>query len=84
MFNYFKRIVANNPKVKKMSRAQRKKLGGRIILYSTLLLFIPITCLFLSYHNLMLQIFFQLVWGISMILGSLIAFDGDEKQSGTR
>lgn len=84
MFNYFKRMVANNPSVKKMSQAQRKNVGGKIIIVSTLLLLIPLACMMLSYNNMWLQIFFQLVWGASMIIGSSIAFDTDEKASGTR
>lgn len=84
MFNYFKRMVANNPRVKKMSQAQRKNVGGKIIIYSTLLLLIPLGCMMLSYNNVWLQIFFQIVWGASMIIGSSIAFDNDEKATGTR
>lgn len=83
MFNFFKRIVANNPRVKKMSREQRKKVGGRIMLCSTLLLFIPLVCSMLSYLNLFLQIFFQIVWFVSMMIGSGIAFDDDKKASGS-
>ncbi|NCG54955.1 hypothetical protein [Serratia fonticola] len=83
MFNYFKRMVANNPSVKKMSQAQRKKVGGKIILYSTLLLFIPLGCMMLSYNNVYLQVFFQLVWAASMLIGASIAFDADEKAPGT-
>jgi hypothetical protein len=84
MFNYFKRIVANNPSVKKMSQEQRKNVGGKVILYSTLLLFIPLACMMLSYNNVLLHIFFQLILGVSMLIGASIAFDTDEKASGTR
>lgn len=84
MFTFFKRMVANNPRVQKMSQEQRKKVGGRIILYSTLLLFIPLACSMLSYSNLYLQVFFQIVWLISMLIGSSIAFDADKKVPGKR
>lgn len=80
MWNFLRRRVANLPAVKKMSPAQKKRVGGRIIITGTLLLFIPLTGMFLSLENPWVHAFFQVIWVGSMILGSLIAFEsGDER-----
>jgi hypothetical protein len=84
MWNYLRRKVANNPTVKKMSPAQKKRVGGRIILTGTLLLIVPLTSMLLSYSSVWMHVSFQIIWGTTMIIGSLIAFESDEKRSGTR
>lgn len=84
MWEFIRSKVADFPAVKKMSPAQKKRVGGRIIITGTLLLFIPLTGMFLSLENPWVHVLFQVIWGGSMILGSLIAFESDEKRRGIR
>ncbi|MFT2793945.1 hypothetical protein ACMV5I_28590 [Serratia sp. T13T92] len=83
MWKYLRRKIANNPRVKKMSPAQRKSVGGKFIIYSTLLLLIPFTGMLLSYSSALVHITFQVIWAVSMIVGCVIAFES-EPESGTR
>ncbi|WP_447874840.1 hypothetical protein [Serratia fonticola] len=83
MWKYIRSKIANNPKVQKMSPAQRKSVGGKFIIYSTLLLLIPFTGMLMSYSNAVVHIAFQVIWAVSMIIGCVIAFES-EPQSGTR
>ncbi|PVZ84156.1 hypothetical protein C9426_23900 [Serratia sp. S1B] len=83
MWKYIRRQIANNPRVKKMSLAERKRVGGKFILYSSLLLLIPFTGMLFSYSSTLVTITFQVIWVVSMIMGSVIAFES-EHESGTR
>ena len=73
MWNYLRRKVANNPTVKKMSPAQKKRVGGRIILTGTLLLIVPLTGMLLSYSSVWMHVSFQIIWGTAMIIGAYSA-----------
>lgn len=84
MWDFLRRKIANFPAVKKMSPAQKKRVGGRIIITGTLLLFIPMTGLFFDFGSLWMHVLFQVIWGGSMIIGSLIAFESDGKHPGFR
>nr|WP_181375087.1 hypothetical protein [Pectobacterium carotovorum]ALG88562.1 Hypothetical protein [Pectobacterium carotovorum] len=81
MWKYLKCKIANNPKVKSMSPSQRKSIGGKIIICSTVLLLIPLIGMFMSYNNAVVHIVFQLIWGISMIIGGVIAFESEPETS---
>lgn len=79
MWEFIRSKVANLPAVKKMSPAQKKRVGGRIIMTGTLLLFIPLTGMFLSLENPWVHVLFQVIWGGSMIIGGMIAFESEKK-----
>lgn len=84
MWEFIRSKVANFPAVKKMSPAQKKRVGGRIIITGTILLLIPLTGMFLSLENPWVHVFFQVIWVGSMMLGSIIAFESGDKRPGTR
>ena len=83
MWKYLRRKITGIPAVKNMSSSQRKRVGGKFILYSTLLLLILYIGMFLSFNSALVHIAFQVIWGVSMIIGCLIAFES-EPESGTR
>lgn len=83
MWKYLRRKITGIPAVKNMSSSQRKRVGGKFILYGTLLLLIPFIGMFLSFNSALMHIVFQVIWGVSMIIGCLIAFES-EPESGTR
>ncbi|MBP1039185.1 hypothetical protein J8631_26895 [Serratia fonticola] len=85
MWGYVRQKVANHPKVKALSQAERKRIGGRFFLYGTLLLAIPMIGMLLSYNGLWMHVIFQTVWAVSMIVGGLIAFESEpEARSGQK
>ncbi len=85
MWGYVRQKVANHPKVKALSQAERKRIGGRFFLYGTLLLAIPMIGMMLSYNALWMHVIFQTVWAVSMIVGGLIAFESEpEARSGQK
>lgn len=83
MWKYLRRKITSIPLVKNMSLSQRKRVGGKFILYSTMLLLIPFTGMFLSYNSALVHIVFQVIWGVSMVIGCLIAFES-KHESGRR
>lgn len=85
MWKYLRRKITGIPVVKNMPLSQRKLVGGKFILYSTLLLLIPFIGTFLSFNSALVHIVFQVVWGVSMIIGCLIAFESEpESTSGEK
>ena len=84
MWNSLRRKVANNSKVKNMSEAERKHIGGKFILYGTLLLLVPLIAMMFSYQSVLMHIVFQVIWFSAMIVGGIIAFESGERASGPR
>lgn len=84
MWKFLRHKIANNPKVKKMSEAERKRVGGKFIIYGTLLLIVPLTAMMFSYQNVLMQVAFQVIWFSAMIVGCIIAFESGEKAPGPR
>ncbi|MCS3430444.1 membrane protein YdbS with pleckstrin-like domain [Klebsiella sp. BIGb0407] len=77
MWSFIRRKVANYPAVKRMSPAQKKRTGGRIILMCTLLIIIQLASLIYSESNVWIHTLSQVVWGVSMVVGLIIAFESD-------
>lgn len=61
-----------------MSSAQKKQIGGRIIITGTLLLLVPLAGVFFSFDSLWMHVLFQVIWGVSMIVGGMIAFESEK------
>ncbi|MFV8988090.1 hypothetical protein [Serratia fonticola] len=82
MWKFIRHKIANNSKVKKMSEAERKRIGGKFIMFGTLTLLVPLTAMMFSYQSLLMHVVSQVVWISAMIVGCGIAFESGEKHQG--